>query len=326
MPRDQYDDHEYDPGFEPRPRRRPPRRGNTLLWVFGGFGCLGLLVCGGLVGLVVYAFSPTGFPEQTEDYADARKGFKTVLTTAGPSPQVEGPVEPPAGVQVVTYQSGDLKLTAWASEPPADGTKQPGVLYLHSGFGFGPEDWKETEPLRAAGFAVVVPILRGENGQPGSYTLFCDEVGDCLAAGELLAKRPGVDKDRLFLAGYSAGGTLAMLTAMADGRYKGCAAVSGSPDLHAFVSGKPDREVPFDRTVEREIAVRSPLAWPNSFKCPARLYVGEDEFPLTWHTHELGKKARAAGRDVVVEELPGNHDTVIGPAVGRMVGFFQSLR
>ena len=279
MPRDEFDDprdrDDYDPGFEPRRRRPPPRRGGTgLWWVLGGCGCLGLLVCGGLVGVVWWAVAPTSFPEQTQDYADARKAFRTRLTTAGPAPQFELPLTPPDDVDVVEYTSGDLTLTAWASKPPAGGGKQPGVLYLHSGWGFGAGDWEETAPLRAAGFAVLIPMLRGENGQKGNFSLFCDEVGDAVAATDALAKRPGVDADRLFVGGYSSGGTLALLTAMADKRFKGCGAISGSPDQKKFTQFQDDFVVPFDTADPTEVAIRSPLAWPKSFKCPARLYVG----------------------------------------------------
>jgi dienelactone hydrolase len=335
MPPDEFDDRrptddEYDPGFEPRPRRRPAaRRGGTgaLAWFLGGCGCLTVLACGGLGGLAWWALKPTDFPEQAEDYAAARKAFRTRLTSTGPSPQPFNQLDPPPEVDVVEYQSGGLTLTAWASKPPADGGKQPAVLYLHSGHAFDERDWDETEPLRKAGFAVLVPLLRGENGQPGSFTMYADEVADCLGAADALAARPGVDKARLFVAGYSSGGTLAMLTAMADGRFKGCAAISGSPDMGQAVKLDPDVPPPFDPADPREVAIRSPLAWPKSFKCPARLYVGEGELPAVWATNRLAAAAAANGQDVVCEPIPGaDHFTVAGPALGRAVAFFQGLR
>ncbi len=39
----------------------------------------------------------------------------------------------------------------------------------------------------------MIPILRGENGQPGSYTMFYDEVDDVLAASAALASLPYSD-------------------------------------------------------------------------------------------------------------------------------------
>lgn len=117
---------------------------------------------------------------------------------------------PPAGVSTVEFPSGDLRLKAWVNAPRADhAKKRPAVVFLHGGFGFGKEDWDMTKPYRDAGFAVLAPMLRGENGQAGVYTLFYDEVDDVLAAGEYLRKQPYVDGERLFVAGHSVGGTLA---------------------------------------------------------------------------------------------------------------------
>ena len=56
------------------------------------------------------------------------------------------------------------------------------MLFLHGGFQFGPEDWEMTWPYRAAGFIVMVPMLRGEDDQAGDFTMFYDEVDDVLAA------------------------------------------------------------------------------------------------------------------------------------------------
>ena len=70
------------------------------------------------------------------------------------------------------------------------------------------------EKMLFAGFVVLIPMLRGENGLPGSYSMFYDEVDDVLAAAEVLALTPGVDANRLYVAGHSVGGTLTMLAAM----------------------------------------------------------------------------------------------------------------
>jgi hypothetical protein len=38
-----------------------------------------------------------------------------------------------------------------------------------------------------------MPVLRGENGQQGKYSLFYNEVEDIVAAAEYLAKLPSID-------------------------------------------------------------------------------------------------------------------------------------
>ena len=285
-------------------------------------GVLGLGCCAGLIGLVWWSIKPTSFPEQTEDYADARKTFKTKLVQSGAAPQAWDPVRPPAGVTEVTYTSAGLKLKAWIDKPAAGQAPKPAVLFLHGGFAFGSEDWDQCKPFRDAGFVTMTPWLRGENGQPGSFTLFYDEVDDVLAAAEALAATPGVDPNRIYVAGHSAGGTLAMLAAMTSGRFQGCASFSGSPDQVAFVRGQEEL-APFDPDDRQELAMRSPLAFPRSFKCPARLYWGDEEFEFSMSTKALAEKAQAAGLDVRAIEVPGDHMTSVDPAMLQAVVFFK---
>jgi dipeptidyl aminopeptidase/acylaminoacyl peptidase len=306
----------------------PPKSSSSTKWVLALVFVIGLVFvgcCGGVIGLVWFEIRPTPFPEQTEDYVEARAGFQTTLLSNGPSPQGFTPQRPPAGVTEVTFASGKLQLKAWVNSPPAGGAKKPAVLFLHGGFAFGSEDWDQCKPFRDAGFVTMTPWLRGENGQPGNFTLFYDEVDDAVAAGEALAKTPGIDPNRVFVAGHSAGGTLAMLGAMTSRRFKGCASFSGSPDQVAFVRNH-EEWAPFDPENGVEMRMRSPLAFPKSFKCPARLYWGNEELEFRFATRRLADKAQAAGIDVQAIELPGNHDTAVAPAMQQAITFFQSVK
>jgi dipeptidyl aminopeptidase/acylaminoacyl peptidase len=291
----------------------------VLIVVLLGLGC-----CGGLAGLVWYAIRPTSFPEQTTDYADARKTFKTKLTTNGPAPQDYQPEFAPPGVTEVTYVSDGVKLKAWVDRP-AGGPPRPAVLFLHGGFAFGADDWKQCRPFRDAGFVTMTPWLRGENGQKGSFTMFYDEVDDVVAAAEALAATPGVDPNRVYVAGHSAGGTLAMLGAMTTKRFKGCASFSGSPDQPKFIRGQ-EYLARFDRSDFNELVMRSPLAFPKSFKCPARLYWGDEEWEFSFSTKRLAKKAQEAGKDVQAIEVPGHHMSAVDPAMRQAVSFFEQVK
>jgi dipeptidyl aminopeptidase/acylaminoacyl peptidase len=244
---------------------------------------------------------------------------------AQPAPQPFGPVDPPQDATEVTYPSGTFKLKAWVNRPPAGAPPKPAVLCLHGGFAFDQEDWEQCQPFRDAGFVTMTPVLRGENGQPGSYTMFYDEVDDVVAAAEALAATPGVDPNRVFVAGHSVGGTLAMLGAMTSKRFKGCASFSGSPDQVKWVAGD-DIVVPFNRDDMTEMAMRSPLAYPKSFKCPARLYWGDEEPLFQFSTPALAKKATAAGLDVQAISVPGDHMTSVNPAMRQAITFFQQLK
>jgi dipeptidyl aminopeptidase/acylaminoacyl peptidase len=273
----------------------------------------------------------TSFPPevevQSEDYAEARKRFRTKLLREGPSPQNVAMPQPPEGATEVEYPSGGLSLKAWVNRPANDSDlKRPAVLFLHGGFAVGRSDWEMTRPYRDAGFTVLMPTLRGENGQPGTFSLFYDEVGDVLAATEYLAEQPFVDPQRLFVAGHSSGGTLTLLAAMASGRFRAASSFSGSPDQALFVRHAPGpvaRNLPFDKSDPRELEVRSPLAYATSFKCPVRIYYGSEEkhFHLTsQRTAMLGKER---GLDVEARVVEGGHTSSVPTAMKLSIDFFK---
>jgi dipeptidyl aminopeptidase/acylaminoacyl peptidase len=309
-----------------RPLRRPRRSSAVKRWLIGGLiGCatLAVLCCGG-VGLGIWwLLTPTSFPEQTEDYATARKNFRTRLVRQGPAPQEWRRELPPPGVNEVDYVSGNLRLKAWVNRPPiAAGHRLPAVLFLHGGFAFGADDWEQAQPFRDAGFVVMIPMLRGENGLPGNYTMFYDEVDDVLAAAEVLAGLPYVDSKKLYVAGHSVGGTLTQLAALTSNRFRAAASFSGSPDQVTWARLRSE-EVPFNRSDDRELQMRSPLAFPRSFKCPVRLYYGSEEFFFPSASKETAKKAKAAGLDVEAVELPGDHFTSLDEAMRQSITFFR---
>src|SRR4051794_19449825 len=126
------------------------------------------------------------------EFAAARSAHPTKLIRKGPSPQEYQSEAPPRGVRVGEYASGPLMLKAWVSADPHDGKKHPAVVYVHGGFAFGADDWDDTAAYRDAGFVVVTPILRGENGNPGHFEFFYGEVDDVIAAGNAVAKLPYV--------------------------------------------------------------------------------------------------------------------------------------
>lgn len=276
---------------------------------------------------------PTEFPLQTEDYAEARKKFKTKLLREGPAPQQPIQIQVPPGVTEINHVSGDLLLKAWVSSDPGPGPeKKPAILYLHNGFAFGQDDWEQAAPFRQAGYVVMIPILRGENGQPGSYSLFYNEVDDILAAANALEELSYVDSKRIYLAGHSNGGTLTQLVAMTSPRFRAASSFSGSPDqvnwgvirrnLGSF-GGDQTVGIPFDKEDQKEVQMRSPLAFPASFKCPVRLYFGSQEATLKASNEKIAELAKKKNLDVQAIEVPGDHLTAVGPAMQQCIDFFQ---
>jgi formylglycine-generating enzyme required for sulfatase activity/dienelactone hydrolase len=260
----------------------------------------------------------------SEDYAQARGRFQSKLVRKGPSPQPWSPLKPPAGVTEVEYPSGELRLKAWVNRPADEKRKHPAVLYLHGGFAFDLGDWEQAKPYRDVGFVVLAPILRAENGQPGAFSYFHDEVDDVLAAAEYLSKQPYVDTNRVFAAGHSVGGTMTLLAAMASKRFRAAASFDGACYRPEFITRS--RSMPFDTSDPREIQFRSPLAFAGSFKCPLRIYHGTESAGF-FRLMSLRTAARAKGRGLDVEtvEVEGNHATHVPRAMMQSIAFFQRI-
>jgi dienelactone hydrolase len=293
--------------------------------IAGVVGVGSVVLCCGGIGLFVWLSMPgtTTYPEETENYAQARKGFQTKLLRKGPAPQTWEPVAVPAGVTEMAYRSGELNLKAWVNEAPkADVPRRPAVLFLHGGFAFDRDDWEQTRPFRDAGFIVMTPVLRGENGLPGFYSMFYDEIDDVNAAADALAGLPYVDGKRIYVAGHSVGGTMTLLAAMTSNRFRAAAAFSGSPDQVVWARGQPDL-VPFDAADMREFQMRSPLAFPRSFKCPVRIYYGSQEFFFADPSQKTANLAKAANLDVEAVSVPGDHMSSVDPAMRLCVEFFK---
>jgi dienelactone hydrolase len=259
------------------------------------------------------------------DYAAARAAFRTTLVRAAPSPQSWQPVQPPADAREIELRSGGHLLRAWISkEARPGGARAPAVLFLHGGFAFAEEDWDMAKPFRDAGFVVMTPMLRGENGLPGAFSLYYDEVDDVLAAAELLAGQPQVDPNRLYVTGHSAGGTLAMLAAMISKRFRAAAPLAGTPD--ALIYSDDRAFIRFDPKNDDEYRMRSPLVFASSFKCPARLYFGDQELLIAATTRETARRAKRRGLDVEAIAVEGNHSTMVARAIPLAIAFFEQQR
>jgi dipeptidyl aminopeptidase/acylaminoacyl peptidase len=264
---------------------------------------------------------------QRGDYAGARARFRTNLRRHGPSPQHLAMPAAPAGVTEADFASGPLRLRAWIGFPEQRRRRMPVVIFLHGGFGFGIEDWEMAAPYRAAGFVVVMPILRGENGQAGEFSLFYDEVADVLAAEAFVRDQPYADRRHIYLAGHSIGGTLALLAAEASGRFRAVASLSASPDQIIFTRhGIRPGDVPFDPADMREQQMRSPLAYAASVRVPVRLYFGTREAHWRLSSRRLVAVARAAGRDVELNEIEGGHESAVPEEIRRSIAFFGARR
>lgn len=264
---------------------------------------------------------------QKDDYQKARRVFRTNLLQKNSSPQPAPMPDAPAGVTVIEFPSGNLRLKAWLNVPEKESKERiPAVIFLHGGFGFVKAHWEQAESYRKAGFIVMTPILRGENGQAGNFSLLYEETDDVLAAAEFLARQPFVDKRNIFIAGHSIGGALTMLAAQASNKFRAAAAFSGSPDQKLLLQfGFPKDKIPFNQSDPREFQMRSPLAFAASFKVPTRIYYGDQEKIFDLTSRRTAEIAQAAKLDVAAVTTPGNHESHVPASIRQSIEFFKKF-
>ncbi len=284
-----------------------------------------------VLGMVVSAVAdPPRQPPVARDLAAYRAQYPTHLTRHGPPPAVwqdQTPTAVPAGAKEVTYGSDGLKLKAWVSDLPAGGKARPAVVFCHGGFWFGTEDWDGTKPFRDAGFVVMTPMVRGEDGNPGDFSFYYSEVDDVIAAGRALAAMPGVDPSRVFVSGHSAGGALATLAVMRDGPFAMAAPIGAGLDMRSMVKAPGERNqslVVFDPADAHEVEARSALLFTASLRVPIRLFQG-DRDGTGRVQQQFVALAKHFGKDATVTVVPGDHFQSLPAAVPKIVALFQAF-
>ena len=253
-------------------------------------------------------------------FAERRAKHRTNLLTHGPSPQryVDDPVPP--GVKEIRYRSGDIDLKAWYAHPASG--RVPALVYFHGGFAFGADDFDVVRPFLDAGFAVLTPTLRGENGNPGDFELYYGELDDARAAVAWIRSRPDVDPDRVFAFGHSAGGVIAALISFySDTGLRLTGSAGGLYDTEALRG--LERFDPWD---SEESLLRVPAPNADQFRVPHIGYVGTDDILARRGATVAARIAKQAGSLLTVEIVTGDHFASLEPALQRfLVRVQQSL-
>lgn len=263
-----------------------------------------------------------GVQELRIDLEAARKTFVTRLQIHGPAPQEYEPVRPPSGVREAIYRSDGLELKAWVSDEHDPTGKAPVVVFLHGGWAFDHTDWGDVQPFIDAGFVVIAPMLRGENGNPGEYQAFYGEVDDVVAVGRHAATLRGVDPERIFLAGHSVGGVLTVLASMMPSNYRAAAGLSGFLDMRAWAQDPDRSKVPYDSGNSEEIRLRNPMAFADSLKIPIRLYT--ESGPVADVSREFARRAKEAGKSCDHVMVAGDHAGMKKSSIEQAIAWFES--
>ncbi len=149
----------------------------------------------------------------------------------------------------------------------------------------GKEIWERPEDSTASaevfldnGLRVFVPSFRGMADNPGEHEFFLGEVDDLLAAIDFVKSSDGVDPDRVYLAGFGHGGTLAMLAAVAGAEVRASFTYDGWASMREIMAGGGFAQQPFAVFDEQASYYRSPIHWADRLRAPL-FYVADDSRP-----------------------------------------------
>ena len=265
-----------------------------------------------------------------EPFLARRSAHATQLRELGPSPGKFGEFAPPPGVMQIRFTSGELQLAAWYAIPLGSNAHQlaPALIYFHGDFAFGPDDFEAVRSFLDAGFTVMTPMLRGENGNPGDFELLWGEVDDARAAVEWLAAQPQIDKSRIYAFGHSiGGGVTALLSLYPELPLRTTASCGGiyMPETFArWAESEQNRElVRFDPSDpdETELRVLGPnLAWMMHRHIA---YVGDRDPWFVRNASALADQAWTLGKPFEEVVVAGDH---MGSLPVALAAFLATIR
>lgn len=245
------------------------------------------------------------------DLVSEQRAHPTALLEPGPSPQPFGTGPNPDGLETVHYPSEGRNLKAWLhrGEPGA-----PVLVYLHGGFSAEPEEAYACPQFAEAGYTVLAPTYRGENGNPGSFEMMFGEVRDAAAAVRYAQSLEGVDPSRIVVFGHSVGaGTAALLATMDDVPAVMTGGAGGMYDPMTIESVIVDFGVV--NPIGKEVTLRTPTAMLESMRIRHHAFAGDEDTSIHLGT-TLGwlQSKGAEDHPLRVYDVPGDHFESLAPA------------
>jgi hypothetical protein len=269
--------------------------------------------------------------EPSMSYLARRSAHATQLREHGPSPgRYADDLAPQPPAVKVTYRSGEHELAAWYAAPfgVSASIRAPALVYFHGDFAFAADDFEVVRPFLDAGFVVMTPMLRGENGNPGAFELLWGEVDDARAAIEWLAAQPTVDPRRIYAFGHSiGGGVVALLSLYGDlpVRLTGsCGGIYVPETFARWANSTANAElVRFDPSDPNETQLR--VLGPNLAWMVHRhvAYVGQDDPWFIENATGVERRAWELGKPFEVVKVPGDHMSSLPTALDAFLRLAQ---
>jgi dipeptidyl aminopeptidase/acylaminoacyl peptidase len=261
-----------------------------------------------------------------QNLASLRLSHPTRLQVVGPSP-VAYETEVPPGVTPVYYNSEGRRLLAWLVLPRGGrSARHPAVLYLHQNFALTAQVWEDARPFVEAGFVVLMPSYRGENGNPGAFERYFGEVDDAAAALEYLRNLRQVDPRYLYAAGDTMGGTSALLLAESGAGLRRVAACSPFPDISDAIRHGLSPQgwlFPYNWSSDTENSLRSPGRHLDLLNCPAEIYNSSRDPLYQRQAAALPTEAQKYHKQLSCHVFPNTDQrSVVRPAIRAMVAVF----
>jgi dienelactone hydrolase/transcription elongation factor Elf1 len=348
----------------PRPIRKPSKkrdsdRSSTGKVVGGVVGAILVVLFLGLRVAAIYMRA-----QRANNHADGVFPVKTGPSAPSPLLTVDrnGPIavpplpDPGPGRDIlagITFREVHLpggsspgfagKMWLYTPSGPHEPRSLPCVMItgagsnLLTGMDLGDGDRPEHLPYVQAGFAVLAFELDGAvHGKPPSAAELDVAVPRFLAARAglvnahialefLLAKVPEVDPERIYAAGHSSAGTLAMLFAENEPRIKACAAFAPAIDLEQRFGAHVAQ---LQRVGIGDLAIRySPKNNESKLSCPILLFHARDDSSISFtSTEQSAQRLQQLGKDVTLVLVNnGNHyDSMIQQGIPRAIAWFQA--
>ncbi len=268
-------------------------------------------------------------PAGERDFWTRREAHLTEVDPKGPSTRAGDPVEDPVGAERHTYRE-DPDLWGWLGRPQASSSAPaPALVYFHGDFSIDAYDYEVLASFREAGFVTFSPILRGENGSEGEFTLLHDELDDAVAAVRWVAARPEVDPQRIYTFGHSVGGGLAALTSLVPElplRVTGSSGGIYVPETFVRWSKLESQRalIRFDPTQREELELR--CLGPNlaSMLRPHIAYVGDEDRWFHANVRELQSEADRLAAPFTHHFVPGDHGSALAPSLEAFAAHIQA--